>query len=470
MEDKTSLKKNQLGFLEVVALSVAIIAPTFASSMNFGMIVSDAGYSIELVLIISIIALIFVAFAFVGFGKEFASAGSAYTYIEAGLGKKVGTISGWALLLTYGCWTSGCASAFGYLFGDFIYQITGISISWVVFTFIALAIIWYITYNDIELSTRVMLFIEIISIILVMIVAIVILFKVNSTTGLSLAPFTLSKGTHVTAIGTGMVAAMLSFGGFEGAASLGEESKNPKKYIPIAIMSTVIFAGAIYLLLGYAEISGFGLNQAGLTAFAGSGSTIVELSGEYMGNVFTALITVVISVSAFSTALGSMTASSRALYQLGKDGKVSSFFGRVHAKHNTPYVADTTIGIVTLIPVIGLFVMSHMTIDGFTVFFYVGTIGTIGLILVYFLTCISAISYFGFQKKTWTWQNIAPMIGAVLLLYVLWSNVCPSSLTYPYNIFPYIALTFIVVGCIITFYTSRKRDKVGIILEKKIEE
>ena len=56
MSEKTSLKKDQLGFLEVIALSVAILAPTFASSMNFGMIASNAGYSVSLVFIISVIA------------------------------------------------------------------------------------------------------------------------------------------------------------------------------------------------------------------------------------------------------------------------------------------------------------------------------------------------------------------------------------------------------------------------------
>jgi amino acid transporter len=303
MSEKTSLKKDQLGFLEVIALSVAILAPTFASSMNFGMIASNAGYSVSLVFIISVIALLLVAVSFVKFGREFVSAGSAYTYIEAGLGKGFGTISGWALILTYAAWTCGCSSAFGYLFGDFIQQLTGANIPWIVFTLIALFAIWYITYYDVKISTRIMLFIEIFSVILVIIVAVVVLVRVGSTTGLSAAPFKVTPGYPVTGIGAGMVAAILSFGGFEGAASLGEESRNPKKYIPIAILSTVIFAGIIYIVVSFAEINGFGATEDGLKAFTSSGSTVVDLSNKFLGPVFTAVITFAISISCISWAM-----------------------------------------------------------------------------------------------------------------------------------------------------------------------
>lgn len=456
MGEKTSLKKNQLGFLEVIALSVAILAPTFASSMNFGMVATNAGYSVSLVFIVSVIALLLVAVAFVKFGREFASAGSAYTYIEAGLGNKVGAVSGWALLLTYACWTSGCSSAFGYLLSNFILQLTGVTIPWIVFTLLALLLIWYVTYYDIKISTKIMLFIELFSVILVLIITAVVLVRVSATTGLSAAPFKFTKGYPITGVGAGMVAAILSFGGFEGAASLGEESKNPKKYIPIAILSTVIFAGAIYILVSFAEINGFGTTAGGLKAFQTSGSTIVELSKKYAGSIFTAIITFAISISAFSTALGSSTASSRALYQLAKDGKVPSLFGKVHAKHDTPYAADNIITIAAVIPALALYFGSGLKIDGFTVFFYIGTIGTLGLIVVYLLTCVSSIAYFGVRKKVWTWQNVAPAIGALLLLYVLWSNVSPSALTFPYSIFPYIALAFIVAGCVYTHFYQKK--------------
>ncbi|MDD3485875.1 MAG: APC family permease, partial [Atopobiaceae bacterium] len=294
-----TLHKDALGFFEVIALSVAILAPTFASSMNFGMIAADAGSSVSLVFVISVVSLLFVATAFVKFGSRYSSAGSAYTYIEVGLGKHVGALSGWALLLTYTCWTAGCSSAFGYLFGQFVLELTGIDISWVVFTLLALAGIWYITYSDVHLSTRLMLVVELIAVALLLVGLISIAVQVAGTTGLSIAPFQTSGDTTATGIGTGMVAAILSFGGFEGAASLGEETRNPHKYIPVAILSTVIFAGIVYVFVSFVEVNAYGLSPEGIAAFASSGSAVVELSSRYLSPTFTTIITLFISISAF---------------------------------------------------------------------------------------------------------------------------------------------------------------------------
>lgn len=338
-EAHTSLKKDQLGFFEVVALSVAIIAPTFASSMNLGMMVSSAGSAIGFVFIISVFMLLCVAFSFVKFGQRVASAGSAYTYVKAGLGDNVSTVTGWGLLLAYFTFTSGCSSAFGYLFSAFIKEVSGVSVPWIYLAVLGIVAIWLITYYDIQLSTRIMLFVELASTILLVVVAIFILTRVAAKTGISAMPFKLHgafmpDGSAVNAAGIGgaIVPAVLCFGGFEGAASLGEESRNPKKYIPLAILSTVIFAGAIFIIMAWAEMNGFGLTKAGLTKFANSGSSVVELSDMYTNNAITILVTLAIVVSAFSTALGSMTASTRMLYELAKEHKAPAVFARVHQK------------------------------------------------------------------------------------------------------------------------------------------
>jgi len=138
---------------------------------------------------------------------------------------------------------------------------------------------------------------------------------------------------------------------------------------------------------------------------------------------------------------------------------VAARFGKVHEEHETPYVADNIITIAAVITVIVFYIASGFKIDGFTVFYYIGTLGTLGLIVVYLLTSISAVAYFGVKKKVWTWQNIAPVIASILLLYVLWSNVSPSALSWPFNILPYIALAFIIVGSLYTYAYIKKSGK-----------
>ena len=452
-EHQTSLKKDQLGFFEVVALSVAIIAPTFASSMNFGMMVSSAGTAIGFVFILSVLMLLCVAFSFVKFGQRFASAGSAYAYVKAGLGDNVGTVSGWGLLLAYFTFTSGCSAAFGYLLSAFIQEISGVQVPWIIFTVLGIVAIWLITYYDIQLSTRIMLFIELASIALLVIVALFVLAKVSGTSGISFRPFALRgavlpDGSKVTAAGIGgaIVPAVLCFGGFEGAASLGEESRNPKKYIPLAILSTVIFAGLIFIVMAWAEMNGFGITKAGLTRFTQAGSSVVELSSEYTNPAITLLVTLAIAVSAFSTALGSMTASTRMLYDLSKEGKVPAVFSHVHPKHNTPYTSDHTIFVLALIPPIAMYAASAGKISGTDVFGTVATVGILGLILTYALTCLSSVVYFTRVregKREWTWQAIFPIIAIGVMAYCFYGNLVGNSLAV-------ITFAIMIIGVIIT--------------------
>lgn len=453
------LKENQLGFLEVISLSVAIIGPTQSSSLIFGMIAANVGPAVSLLILLSVIALAFVSVSFIKFGQEFSSAGSAYTYIKAGLGDYIGSFSGWALTFTYASWTGACTSGCGYLLSEFVRHLTGIDIPWYAYTAIALLTVWYITYRDIQVGTRVMLVVEIVSVALLVLIAADVIWQVSETSGLSFEPLRLSTEAQWTGLGAGMVAALMSFGGFEGAASLGAESRNPKKYIPLAIGSTVVLAGLVYVFVSFAEVNGFGVSPEGLAEFVASGSTVVALTERYLGFAASNVITVVIAISAFSTALGALTASTRALYQLSQDGLAASWFSRVHPEYGTPYKADNIIVLLVSLVVGAIVLFSSGTIDGFIVFNYLGTTGSLSLIAVYLLTNVSAIRYFGWKRQVWTWQLSAPIIGTALFSYILWSDVLDETLEFPYTIFPAVTFGLILAGAVYSLiYRKRQAE------------
>jgi len=98
---ENQLKKNQLNFFEVIAMSVAIMAPTFAMASNTPWLASESGYSLGLVFIITMLVVGLVSISFIKFNKKFSTAGSVYSFTTAALGKKVGVVSGWAMFLTY---------------------------------------------------------------------------------------------------------------------------------------------------------------------------------------------------------------------------------------------------------------------------------------------------------------------------------------------------------------------------------
>lgn len=220
---KTGLKKDNLTIIETVALSVAVIAPTAAMSLNIAIMASTSRFSSPLVFLFSTIVVALVAYSIIEFNKHIASSGSLYAFTKASLGKKMGFTSGWALLLAYMTLGAGCLAGFGSFFGGFL-AIFGIKISWVVISLIFAIPIILLGTIDAKICNRIMLAFEGVSIFLILIVTVVILAKVGMSKGFSPVPFQ-TKGVSLAAIASTSVFGFLSFIGFESASSLGEETK-----------------------------------------------------------------------------------------------------------------------------------------------------------------------------------------------------------------------------------------------------
>ncbi|OBR94213.1 MULTISPECIES: APC family permease [Clostridium] len=443
------LRQNELSYLEVVALPVAMIAPSSAMALNVPLMASICSYSVSLVFLISIVLLGCIAVSFVKFNQYFSTAGSVYTFTTESLGKKVGCLSGWAIYLTYSVFTAGCLSAFGSMFNDLIATSTGINIGWIPYTIVALFLSWYLCFSDVKLSSKIMLILEFVSIFLIIILAIVVISK----TGFSTIPFKINKNSPSN-IGEAIVFAILCFAGFEGASSYGEESKNPKKTIPLAIASTVIMSGLFFVLTSYALVLGFSHSKDGIAALAKSPSSVADLSKMYMPTFYTYLTSFVVSLSAFSAGLGAMAAASRLFYSMSQDGNVPKIISKVHPKHKTPYVSLNVLLIFSLLLV---FLLSKN--DGTIIFGYCGTLGAMSLLIAYFITCLGSIVYFK-HNKIWTNKDlIFPIIALVVLAYTFYANIYPVP-AFPNNIFPYIILIWYVLGYSFTLiYKSKTKNQ-----------
>ena len=77
-------------------------------------------------------------------------------------------------------------------------------------------------------------------------------------------------GTDASTLFLGIVFGLLSFAGFEAAATLGEEAHHPRRDIPRAILGTAIFGGIYFTVVTAIEMMGFGTDDGGVAAFIGS--------------------------------------------------------------------------------------------------------------------------------------------------------------------------------------------------------
>jgi amino acid transporter len=462
-EPKQSGLRRELRFWETIALSIGIMAPTAAMALNGAGVAAHVGRAVPLAMMIATGGVALVSFAFIRLSRHFSHAGSVYAFSGATLGPRAGFFSGWALLGTYLAFTCASCSEIGLFLPAFL---NGAGIwsgsEWIWVSLVAAGLIWVIAYGDIKVTTRVLLSIETLSVTLIAILMIVIFAKLSGIgsapphAGYSTDVLSLPSGTGRSALGLGIVLAFLSFGGFEGAATLGEETDQPRREIPRAIRNAVIAAGIFYTLCFFAQSWGFGTDAAGVKAFGGTFTPVSDLATSYVGHWMSNLINLGAAVSAFASALGTASGASRILYAMGRDGFGNERLGTSSPRTGAPASALAVVMVIAVAWVIGQR-LNHTNV--FNAFFYPGTIGVLSMILAYIVTNAGAIKLFVVDRGERKWELIVPPLAILFLVYVFWRNA--SGVPYPYDRFPWLVAAWAAIGIAIVLAVPGLARRIG---------
>jgi amino acid transporter len=417
---------------------------------------------------------LFVSYGIAQLTREVSHAGSVYALTGFTLGPRAGFVAGWSLLGTYLCFTVASSAEVGLFFSSFLAS-TGISDSadWIWIALVSAGLISLIAGGDIRVATRSLLTMEGFSVALIVILVVVIFVKLiagsaPSGHSASLADaFSLPSGTTLDAIATASVFGFLSFAGFEGAASLGEETAEPRRNIPRAVFLAPLTIGIFYFFVILAQTLGFGTDDNGVAAFAGSSSPLGDLSKTYVGSLLEDLINLGATVSAFASALGTAAAGSRVLFALSRDAlRPSSPLARISARSGAP------IGALALVMLVGFGGLIGQRIAGtnaVNAFFYPGTIGVLALMVAYIATNLGAIRhlFLGAARRP-LWQLVFPVLGIAFLVFTIYKNVKGTSA--PYSHFPWFVLAWLVVGGLIVALAPQLVRRIGERLTSEIGE
>jgi amino acid transporter len=455
--------RRELRFWEAIALSIGIMAPGAAMALNGTLPASLVGRAVPLAFVFASVGILFVSYAFIRLTGYFNHAGSVYALSGVTLGPRAGFFSGWALLGTYLSFTAASTAEVG-LFGQAFLDGTGIwpNAEWLLISLVAAALIWFIAYGDVKVATRALLSMEGLTVTLIVIVVVVIFARVFAGTAPSGQSFTLSPFTPPSGVGLGTVAlaavfGLLSFGGFEGAASLGEETDNPRRDIPRAIATAVITMGIFYTIVMLAQTLGFGVDKQGTESFAASSSPLGDLSRSYVGPIMADAINFGVMVSAFASALGTATAGSRMLFALCRDGFLSRRLGVTSDRTGSPANA---LAVVMVIAIVAFVAQRIGGVSAVNAFFYPATIGVLSMLVTYIVTNTGALRFLFLSRRVRVWEAIFPVVALMILVYVIYANVYPVP-DFPFNLFPYIVAAWLVVGLGIVLLVPGLARRIG---------
>ena len=372
------------------------MAPTAAMALNGTAPASLIGRAVPLAFIFATVGVLFVSYAFIRLSRYFSHAGSVFAFSGLTLGPRAGFFSGWALLGTYLAFTCASTAEAG-TFGVAFLGGTGIwkSADYIVIAAVAGVLIAVLGFGDIKVATRSLLGMEGISVILILILMVVIVVKLIGGSAphgqtITAKVFKIPGGTSFSAVAGAAVFGFLSFAGFEGAASLGEETNNPRREIPRAIRNAVIGSGVFYILCILVQTWGFGATAAGAKTFASSTAPLGDLARSYVGKGMSDAINFGAMMSAFASGLGAATGGARILFALSRDTPLGKTFGRASKRSGAPA------GALTIVLIVGVGAIAAQRIagvDAVNAFFYPGTIGVLSLLVAYIVTNVGAIRH-----------------------------------------------------------------------------
>jgi amino acid transporter len=426
------LRAGSLSIWEAIGISIALMAPSMAANINPQGTVGQVGRAVPLAFVFATVGVLLISYGIVRLCQYYNHAGSVFGFVGVTLGPRLGVLAGWTLIGTYAfyaCVTSAAAGIFGSDFLDRI-GVWNNPPGWSQFliAFIALAGAFALGTFPARSATRLLLSLEGITVLLILVVAVVVLAKIigGDTPGnqkFTLDVFNPSSGTTVAHIFKGSVFGFLSFAGFEAAATLGEETRDPRRSIPRAILGTAIFGGIYFVFVTAVEMMGFGTTTAGVAAFGSSGSLLGDLGSEYVTSSIGDIITAGTAVSAFGCVIACIVGATRILYALSRDGLGTPALGVVNEKTGTPVRALTVVTAVVAIAIVAYRVL--FTTSLFNVFLWSGVIGTLILLIAYILATVGAIKllWFSGPAKSPQWQMIFPILALIVLLATIYYNV-----------------------------------------------
>src|SRR5580692_115906 len=235
--------RSVLSLPEAIGLSLAVISPTVTAAFNITLVAQAAGPAAPLAFAIGTIAMALVALSFIAFTHRVAHAGSAYAYIAHTFGRRMGFVAGWTMLLTYLGFATGFAALVGSFSSAALKQAFGVDgpALWLGIGGGGMLVAWWLAYRDMRLAGRLMLWLEGAAVVGILGLCISILHQAHPGMAQTVETFRPSSSFGGwPGLGFGLVFGVLCFAGFEGAATLGEETVHPRRNIPIALFATVI--------------------------------------------------------------------------------------------------------------------------------------------------------------------------------------------------------------------------------------
>jgi amino acid transporter len=461
-----SLLSRNLGVGSIVFMVVAAAAPLAVVAANLPVLIAqsaNAGAPYYFMVCTVLLAIFSVGFTLMS--RYVPNAGAFYSYIQAGLGRVVGTGAAAVAICSYSLLLIGVTAYFGVAASNLL----STSVPWWVFSLALLALVAVLGYRDIELSSKVLLIALALETVIVIVMDVGV-FIHNGSTGASLNVPLSVLGGGVPALG--VMFAFYSFIGFEATAVFRNEARDPDRTIPRATYIAVFAIGLFSALSAWCVVAGVGTDSVVQMSADDPENVVLNLMREVAGPIVADIARVLLVTSFFACALSFHNIVTRYVFALGRKKVLPARLGEVSSTHHSPSRASM---VVTAFAFVCLVASIVATLDPVTVVFTLaGAASSLGVVILMTLVSVAMLVFFrrvDTGKSLWH-TVIAPVISVVglaviLVLVVTNFNLLTGTQTQAYGVMGFVLASF-VAGSIGALILRRRRPEVYAVLDDAV--
>ncbi|MEI7561185.1 MAG: APC family permease [Actinomycetes bacterium] len=413
------LERNAVGLREVVFQSICSMAPAaaIAASIPFGSPL--AGGALPLAVIFAFIGIFFTASSIGQLAAHIPSAGSVATYSAVGLQPWVGFLVGWVYAAVEILIVPLVMLQLGYtVAGEWNAESSSFSTgNWWIFTTLGTLLVGFLVYRGVRTSAKTGVILGAIEIAVFVVLGLYLIIKAGGNNDLAVFSPTYANAEGFngwSGVIAGSVFCLLAFSGFEAAAPLAEETENPKKNIPKAVMIATLVIGALYAMTTYAAVVTFGPEK--FTEFAGYNNGVPwDGLAKGVGTIFWLLVLFAIVNSTIANANAGANVFTRTAFAFGRAGAFPKKMAELDAKYKSPRNAVVVQLIVGLALALGL----GAKYTPQTAFGIIATGLVVAVVPVYMIANLACIGYFSKHRKADrhpALHILMPIIGFLFLI------------------------------------------------------
>ncbi|BCT36385.1 APC family permease [Pseudomonas protegens] len=339
----TSLRRI-LGLPALVFFGLVYMVPLTVFT-TYGVVTQITGGRTAAAYVITLLAMLFTALSYSVMVRKYPIAGSAYSYASLSFGPGIGFLAGWSLLLDY-------------LFLPMInYLVIGLFLNlafpavpaWV-FVVATISLVTLLNIRGIGSVSSMSNLIVCAQMVFVVVFVALVIRQLAGAESLDLSAPWVGDGSQsgLLPLMAGAAVLCLSFLGFDAVSTLAEETRDPRRDIPRAIVITTLGAGLLFILLAMTSQLAF-LGSSFKDADSAASEVMLHAGGRFLEMFFTATYV----AGAAGSALASQASVSRILFSMGRDGILPRrVFGTLSERYKTPVIAIVLVSLVSLLAVV----------------------------------------------------------------------------------------------------------------------